>query len=645
MLEISSRKLYLLTVDQVYSREALHGFQLSPDGQCLLFVHQYDNRVGEITEHGVQRIEVTPKANLCLLSCNTGYPQPLTDTGDFSAPATWSPDGKWLAFGQNDELHVMAADGGQRRWIRQERLYCPPATRPTVTGANGDACYGYPAWSPDGTSIVIAVRPHYQTVLRLVSADLKSQRDLYAAEGTIVGWDWSPDGRRIAFVTRNEDGWTGEIRVLDIDSAESRTLSAENHFPYQMPVATWASNHVIILRSNRSGWSKLWTLSIDGAGITPLTSGDWDDYAFRLSPDRRRVVYSSREGQSDSSDDLWLLPISGGEPMRLTHHPGVNVPLAWSESGEIFYWHSSPAERGDLWSIPSDGGSAKRITWSAPIALERKLRSPQEIVITGSDGARIPTLIYLPAYFREGDQYPAIVWIHGGPTMVARYDFSPYNSWLANLGYVVIVPNYRGSIGYGVAHMSAVSGDGLGKNDLSDVLSAGRYAKSLSYVDKSRGVGVGGRSWGGYLTLMAVTQAPEEFSCAVAGAAITDWFDQQAHTEVRYYDRWLVGGWVYEQPERAKARSPIDFVQRIRTPLFIFHGENDPSVPLPQFTAFVDQARCSGAVIEHITYPLEGHSNEKRENQQDTLSRTEAFFRRHLHAWNLRDNPCAGQVQ
>ena len=93
MIEISSRELCLLTMDQVYSREALHGFQLAPDGQCLLFVHQYGKRVSEIAEHGVQRIEVTPKANLCLLSCNTGNPQPLTDTGDFSAPATWSPDG------------------------------------------------------------------------------------------------------------------------------------------------------------------------------------------------------------------------------------------------------------------------------------------------------------------------------------------------------------------------------------------------------------------------------------------------------------------------------------------------------------------------------------------------------------------------
>jgi dipeptidyl aminopeptidase/acylaminoacyl peptidase len=144
---------------------------------------------------------------------------------------------------------------------------------------------------------------------------------------------------------------------------------------------------------------------------------------------------------------------------------------------------------------------------------------------------------------------------------------------------------------------------------------------------------------------MAVTHAPDDFSCAVAGAAISDWFIQQAQTEVRYYDRWLVGGWVYEQSERARDRSPINLVGQIKAPLFVFHGERDTSVPLSQIEAFVAKARQSGVAVEFVSYPLEGHSNSKPENQQDTLARTKAFFQRHLQAWNLRDNPCADQIQ
>lgn len=193
--------------------------------------------------------------------------------------------------------------------------------------------------------------------------------------------------------------------------------------------------------------------------------------------------------------------------------------------------------------------------------------------------------------------------------------------------------------------MEAVSGDGLGKNDLNDVLAAGEYAKSLSYVDLSRGIGVGGRSWGGYLTLMAVTQAPDLFSCAVAGAAIADWNIQQSQTEVRYYDRWLVGGWIYEQVERAKERSPISYVGQIKAPLFVFHGEQDRDVPFTQIESFVQKARQAGIQLEYTPFPGEGHSNNKQENQADVLERTRLFFRRYLHSWNFRDNPCADQVQ
>ena len=98
---------------------------------------------------------------------------------------------------------------------------------------------------------------------------------------------------------------------------------------------------------------------------------------------------------------------------------------------------------------------------------------------------------------------------------------------------MVITLNYRGSTGYGLAFMEAVVGEGVGKRDQQDVLAAA-YAKTLPWADVSRGVGIGGHSWGGYLTLMGVTQAPEAFSCGVAWAAIADWTVQQAQTEVRW---------------------------------------------------------------------------------------------------------------
>lgn len=628
-----------LTIDDIYPRQTISGFQLAPDGQHLTFVHRRDELAEEITERGQRRVKVTPLADLCLLPRDGGYPRQITSSGDFSNPPAWSPDGQWLACERGGGLQIISAGGDTARTIYRGALFHPPLDR-------GDAYLGLPRWSPAGDAIIFAAREDARATLRLVSADGRLQRELLAVEGNVIAWDWSPDGRQIVLVTRDEDGWTGEVRVLDVAMGESHTICAEGHYEYCLPIAAWTPDGTrIILRSNRSGWAKLWLATLDGATQQPLTHGTWDDYACRLSPDGAQIVYASRAEQHGTGDDLWITALAGGTPRRLTRHYGVNTPLAWAQDGRIYYWHSDPTEPGDLWVVESSGGEPRRLTWNAPIGLADKLRAPEEVVVTSDDGTPVHALVYLPAHHQEGQRHPAIVWIHGGPTGISRCDFAANSSWLANEGYVVIVPNFRGSTGFGVPHMAAVSGDGLGKNDLSDVLAAGRYARSLPYVDLARGIGVGGRSWGGYLTLLATTQAPDDFTCAVAGAAISDWSIQQAQTEVRGYDHWLVGGWVYEQPDRVRERSPVHFVDQITAPLLVYHGEEDHDVPFPQIVRFVEQARRAGAEIEWVSYPGEGHGNRLRPNRQDVLDRTQNFFRRHLHPWDFRDNPSGGQVQ
>jgi dipeptidyl aminopeptidase/acylaminoacyl peptidase len=294
--------------------------------------------------------------------------------------------------------------------------------------------------------------------------------------------------------------------------------------------------------------------------------------------------------------------------------------------------------------VGSGGAQPERITSSAPLELTRKLPTPTEIQFTGADGTPISALLYLPAYHRDGDRYPPIVWIRGGPTAVSRFTFSGQPAWLANEGFAVLTLNYRGSTGHGVPFMEAVAADGVGKLDLEDVLSAAEHLKTLPEVDLARGVGIGGHSWGGYLTLMAVTQAPETFSCAVAGAAIADWTVQQAKTEVRWYDRWLVGGWLYEREAHARERSPITHAEKLKTPLLVMHGEQDADVPFAQIGPFVDRARKSGTPVEYITFPNEGHGSRLPKNQQRYLDEARRWFRRYLQPWDFRDNPTGDQV-
>ena len=640
-----------LSVHDLYPQQMIKGLELSPGGEWFSFLYQRELKVEKSLEDGQEVFARKPIADICLMSLQGSYRQPLTNSGDIIKPPMWSPDGKALVFQRKEALQIMRLDAGSSdkpvRAFDTNTIY-----RGKLYGydlKSGDEYFSNPSWRPpDGDFILFATREYPRTTLRVVSTDGHLQRELYSVKGYIISWNWSPDGRKIVAVTCCENGSEGKIHILDFDTGEAQTdwVQSESHYRYRMPVAAWTpdGSHVVF-RSNRSGWAKLWIAALDNPEAYALTTGAWDDYGFRFSPDGNYLIYASGQDQKVSGDDLWIVPLTGGEPNRVTQHCGVNVPLVWSNEDRFFYWHSSPVEPGDLWSAALNGEGRVRHTFSASVELEQKLSAPREEIIRNKDGTEIRTLIYTPTHYRENEQQlPAVIWIRGGPTGVNRYDFAPLYNWLANEGFVVVTPNYRGSVGNGVEHMLAVTGEGVGKNDLSDIFAVRDYVISQSYVDTTRGVGIGGHSWGGYLTLRAITEFPEGFSCAVAGAAISDWLIQQAETEVRSYDYWLIGNWVYIEQFLAKERSPVNFVERIKIPLFIYHGEKDKDVPFAQFNPFLERALKANVRVEKKVYPAEPHNIIDWSNGQNRLDSIREFFRRHLCQWDFTEIPGGGQV-
>ena len=194
--------------------------------------------------------------------------------------------------------------------------------------------------------------------------------------------------------------------------------------------------------------------------------------------------------------------------------------------------------------------------------------------------------------------------------------------------------------------MDAVRGDGCGKKDFESVCAAGTWClkedglrppEGIS-VDRNRGVGYAGHSWGGYLGLLAATRAESPFSCVVASAGIADWAVQQKCTEVRYYDRWLMGGWVYEEAVRARvARANPEPV--VRVPLLLAHGRADTDCPFAQIKTFAEKA--ASPLLETLFLEGEGHgpsgwSEEHRKAYFDAIA---TFLRQNLKPWNCVDNP------
>ena len=311
-----------LSAAEVHPRQSLAGFALSPDGQQLALVQVRDRRAGEDRQR--KRVRDIPLADLCLLPTGGGYPRPFTSTGDVSQPGVWSPDGTRLLLQRGGALCSVPLGGGAPVTVYRGALY-----RPRL--APGDAYLGGPRWSPDGQGVLLATRVAPETTLLLVSADGTTQRRLLTVEGTLVCWDWSPDGRWAVVVVQGEDTSLVDLRLVDVARGEARVLWREPHSAYLKPLAAWSPDPGgpprLVFRSNRSGWAKLWTATVRD----PEGDRDSTRQAGVESPDDREGR-EGREGQGGRVRPRLASRCSPSPPARGTTTPSASLRTAsgWS---------------------------------------------------------------------------------------------------------------------------------------------------------------------------------------------------------------------------------------------------------------------------------------------------------------------------
>ena len=533
--------------------------------------------------------------------------------------------------------------------------------------------------------------------------------------GGVMSWDRCDRSKNVVVVHRLANAMAAEVILLrrstwavDLVAGEippphalnapPRVIACDARVEYSRPQAAFLADGRLVARLNLAAGASavthgLWTLDVESlprsldsplpqweplhACATLGEHGAYDvcssSYAnahgvkegFILDRARKVLAFTARshDPARGMADQVFVVPVTS-KPHRtsvcgltLASGKGCHVPVALAGDTLVYHFRS-PTEAGDLWAhglssavaldcVDAEGAapSAVRLTSTMPIALRAKLTHPPEEVVIGGQHA----LLYRPA--PSDTPAPAIVWAHGGPMAAFSFDYNPIASWLASLGYVVLVPNFAGSVGFGIAHMDKVLGEGCGVVDLEDCVACAQFAKTLDGVDTRRGVAIAGHSWGGFLTLRALTTpgALEAFSCGIATAGIADWYTQQRHTEVRYYDFALMGGWVYEPQirDRAKERSPTTHVANLQSPLLVLHGEADIDVPFAQVKAFVDAARAArrdepGApALEFVSFAGEGHGmgGWKPVTKAAAFKQLQDFLRIHLKPWDFTDNP------
>jgi dipeptidyl aminopeptidase/acylaminoacyl peptidase len=620
-----------LSIEKLYMTRQVGGATWSPDGKTVAFISNLSGR-----------------NNLWLVNSEGGWPTQLTVSDERQTSPTWSPDGKWIAYISDYE--------GDEQW---DIFLVSPKTGQVMNLTNTrEIAEEEPAWSSDGRYLAYMVKPKtssvfeidvYDTVLR----DVKHLTTGTAADRMNVSPIWSADGAFIVYTQEQAKGTDSNIFIVDVANAQSTLLTPhDGEKTYSANDVSPDGKTVLITSNAADGYNNVGLLDIASKKIHWVTQDKWEISGENFSPDGKLVTYTANV---DGNTDIYLYDVAAGKSHALDLPKGVNFvagrPSGFTRDGaRMLYVHNGPTAPGDLWvhnlAESKSKGNSVRAGAPAPHSIvepnlqlthslvggvrSEDMVEPALVHYPTKDGKwTISAFVYVPYNLPRNGQHPAIVYVHGGPTAQTVNSFNRFVQYMANQGYIVIAPNYRGSTGYGKEFQQANLFD-MGGGDLQDVLGAAEWIKQTGYVDPKKLILMGG-SYGGYMTMMGVTKAPEIWAAGVPIVPFVNWVTEIQNEDpvLQQSDLATMG-----DPEKNKAlyedRSPIHFVDRIKAPLYLLAGGNDPRCPKSEAQQVVDAVKKRGGVVEYKVYENEGHGFAKVENQIDAYRRVSEFLKAHV---------------
>jgi dipeptidyl aminopeptidase/acylaminoacyl peptidase len=386
-----------------------------------------------------------------------------------------------------------------------------------------------------------------------------------------------------------------------------------------------------------------------GTRVVPL-SGEHEDLGHEVerpsfSPDGRAIAFASSHGDLRGRQ-IWRHNLDDGRTIQLTDERGTHTDPVWSPDGRrLACIVATPFESAEVAIVDGTGIGKERLTRSMPPAWTKDvIAEPSHVLLTSADGMRIHADLWLPRSAAAGERVPGLVYVHGGPTRQMRDGWHPmhayavfyaFNQYLVGRGYAVISVDYRGGTGYGVDYEQA-NFMGFGSREMEDCIAAAEHLASLPAVDPRR-LAIWGLSYGGYMTLAAMTKRPEVFALGINIAGLWDlqqwakWIADNHHGAVPYFLQRL-GGPLGQggDVEAHRQASPKNFADGLRGPLLNLMGTADANVDFAQLDAIVRDLTERGKDFAALYYPDETHMFTRRTTWQDAFARIEAAFERYL---------------
>jgi dipeptidyl aminopeptidase/acylaminoacyl peptidase len=606
-----------LTIEKLYMTRQVGGSSWSPDGKTVAFVSNLSGR-----------------NNIWTVDAEGGWPMQLTVSNERQTQPTWSPDGKWIAY--------MSDYDGDEQW---DIFLVSPKTGQAVNLTNTrEIAEENPAWSHDGRYLAYIVKPKTSSVFEIDVYDTVMRDVKHLTSGTPndrmnVAPIWSADDSFIVYTQEHAKGTDSNVFVVDVASAQSTLLTPhDGEHLYSADDVSPDGKSVLVTSNAASGYENVGLLDIANKKIRWLTQDKWEISGGKFSPSGKSLTYTANV---DGNAEIYLYDVASGKARDLGLPKGVNHvagnPSPFTSDGlRMLISHTGPTAPGDLWVYTfSDKLSRPNISRQLTSSLVGGVRSedmvePYLVHYPSKDGKwTISAFVYMPYNLPHNPEHPAIVYVHGGPTSQTTNTFNRFVQYMVNQGYIVIAPNYRGSTGYGKDFQQANLFD-MGGGDLQDVLSAVDFIKQTGYVDPKKLILMGG-SYGGYLTMMGVTKAPEVWAAGVPIVPFVNWFTEiQNEDPVLQQSDLATMGDLVKNKALYEDRSPINFVDQIKAPLYLLEGGNDPRCPKSEAQQVVDAIKKRGGVAEYKVYENEGHGFAKVENQIDAYKRVAEFVKAHV---------------
>ncbi len=623
-----------VTIEEIADRLVPSDPRISPNGRHIAFTVATSGRKDKRHDRAIW------------LSTDGQPARRFTGGSGNNQSPRWSPDSNQILFvGQREEgddhrIYLLPVAGGEAQRLG------------TLEGT-----LSKPSWSPDGTRIAV-LRTDPETDAEKKRKEDKDDAILFEEEDKVDRlwviepesgearclthgkrhvWDyaWSHDGEHLVLVTGNSptpnEMFRGcELRVVPASGGASRNVISFRSLATSPVVRTVNGKEVIavVVNDHRDDPS-------DAVWLVPFEGGR----KSKLIENERAVTYDIVPDPA-SADGLLALQ---GEGSRVRHYrlscttgelspipmdglrdvgSSLSTPSIAPETGELALTWSTFDTPEEVYRVSADGGFTKVTSFGT--SFEGCLAQGEIVTWEARDGVDIEGVLIYPLEYREGSTYPLLVQIHGGPAWhwLDRINMS-WHDWaqmMAAEGFAVLLPNPRGSIGYGSAFEQLLQDD-VGGGESTDLIDGALAMVERGIADRDR-LAIGGWSWGGYLTAWTITRT-DIFRAAVMGAGVANNVSDHGAGDIAEYNTLLYPNHPYyeEAWDYYTNISPVRHASKVVTPTLIVHGENDVRVHVTQGQEYYRALQVVGVETRFVRYPREGHSFQEYRHQVDLMER------------------------